>query len=607
MASKSIVHTHFENIPENPTGSYKATCKLCRCHISAMGKTTSNLITHLKRNHAGQLKQVSSSTQHKQTMPTSFIQPLGTVKYTATDPKQARITAALVEFVAETLQPLSVVEAPTFIRLFDAVDPRYQLPSRKHLSTNLITDTATHLQENMRKAMSKVRSVSVTIVLWTNRHMRTYLGITGHFVLDYKLVSAMLSCQRLKGRHAAEDIHSSYTDTLQLFNINNKVSYIITDNATHTTQAFSLPGFDAGPAPVNDSDTPHSDTITAAAEFGEDVFEFLPQHQPCFAHTLQLVVEDGIKETGSLRKVIAKASAIVSQTRKYTQLSGFLEKDNKLHAAIVSRWSSQVKMIRSVLNIPKDKLDQCDTLKLSNQERIHLTDLVQILSPLEEATDYAQTQNKVSVSYILPCIRGLKSELCEMDSRFHNKILSLLTASATKRLAQYEDTESLVLATILDPRFKLQWCASDSEVYSAKRSLLQHHCSLISDTPETVQIEHTLSPPRKKSRLFGFMGKTPATPRANTGTVDGEIQDYLSTPCVPENSDALEYWNMHHESHPCLSKLAVQYLGIPSSSSSAAVERLFTVGGELFYPDGCRLGDRAFGQLMCIKNNTHFA
>ncbi|XP_041354190.1 zinc finger BED domain-containing protein 4-like [Gigantopelta aegis] len=229
-------------------------------------------------------------------------------------------------------------------------------------------------------------------------------------------------------------------------------------------------------------------------------------------------------------------------------------------------------MIRSVLKIPKDKLDQLDTHTLSNHDRVLLTDLVEILSLFEEATDYAQTQNKVSASYILPCIRGLKAELSNMEYRFHNKVVSFLSASVTERPTQYEDTESLILATILDPRFKLQWCASDSDECGAKRNLLKHHCNLISDQKETgtVNVEHIRSPPRKKSRLFGYMDSAPIIPKVNTGTVEGEIQNYLSTPCILENSEALEYWNMHQESHPSLSKLAVKYLGIPSSS--AAVE-----------------------------------
>ena len=52
MATKSVVHDHFDGIPENRTGTYKAKCKHCD------GKTTSNLVTHLKVNYHVRLSNI---------------------------------------------------------------------------------------------------------------------------------------------------------------------------------------------------------------------------------------------------------------------------------------------------------------------------------------------------------------------------------------------------------------------------------------------------------------------------------------------------------------------------------------------------------------------
>jgi hypothetical protein len=83
---------------------------------------------------------------------TSFEEPLAAKKYVPTDSKQKWITSTVVNFVTETLQLLSVVEAPTFTvhsEMFHAVDPLYQIPPRKHISINLITDKTTQLQNKM--------------------------------------------------------------------------------------------------------------------------------------------------------------------------------------------------------------------------------------------------------------------------------------------------------------------------------------------------------------------------------------------------------------------------------------------------------------------------
>lgn len=50
-----------------------------------------------------------------------------------------------------------------------------------------------------------------------------------------------------------------------------------------------------------------------------------------------------------------------------------------VQACNVAHWNSEVKMRRSVLNIPTDKLDQLDTQKLTYHDSSLLTDL-EILS-----------------------------------------------------------------------------------------------------------------------------------------------------------------------------------------------------------------------------------
>ena len=58
MATKSVVHDHFDGIPENHTGTYKAKCKHCDAELSGHGKTTSNLVTHLKVNYHVRLSNI---------------------------------------------------------------------------------------------------------------------------------------------------------------------------------------------------------------------------------------------------------------------------------------------------------------------------------------------------------------------------------------------------------------------------------------------------------------------------------------------------------------------------------------------------------------------
>ena len=54
---------------------------------------------------------------------------------------------------------------------------------------------------------------------------------------EWKLHSLMLTCNRFKGRHTGENILKQYTEC---FNISNKVTHVITDNALNMIRAFNL-------------------------------------------------------------------------------------------------------------------------------------------------------------------------------------------------------------------------------------------------------------------------------------------------------------------------------------------------------------------------------
>ena len=67
---------------------------------------------------------------------------------------------------------------------------------------------------------------------------------------------------------------------------------------------------------------------------------------------------------------------------------------------------------------------------------------------------------------------------------------------------------------------------------------------------------------------------------------------YLTVTCDPVldiEDDPLKFWKDNEAEYPCLSKLANKYLAI--QASSAAVERLFSIGGKVYRTDMCRLKD----------------
>ena len=215
----------------------------------------------------------------------------------------------------------------------------------------------------------------------------------------------MLACRRFTGRHTADNISAQYEEVVNEFNIADKMTHVVSDNASNMVKAFKLPDYNANSHSDSDdtSDTEDDDDPS-------DVIAHLPQHDGCFAHTVQLVVKDGMKAAGTLRSVIGKASNIVYHARKSTISTELLEGHRKLQAANVTKWNSEITMIQSVLRIPQETLDQLDTThKLTHHDRILLGELCEILAPFEAATDFTQGDKVVTGSLVIPSVRGLRA------------------------------------------------------------------------------------------------------------------------------------------------------------------------------------------------------
>lgn len=181
-------------------------------------------------------------------------------------------------------------------------------------------------------------------------------------------------------------------------------------------------------------------------------------------------MKDGLAKAGPIGTVIKKCSNLVSFVRKSTVAADVLRGEKKLQANNATRWNSQLKMIKSVLSVPENKLAELgEAPKLTLHERNILQDIVEILTPFEEATDFVQISCVPSAGYVLPCVRGLKHNVQGMVSKYHSTFVQALKQSLGKRMTLYEENKIYITAAIVDPRFKLRWCLSDTVKRNSQR------------------------------------------------------------------------------------------------------------------------------------------
>ena len=75
----------------------------------------------------------------------------------------------------------------------------------------------------------------------------------------------------------------------------------------------------------------------------------------------------------------------------------------------------RIKSIRSLLNIPVEKLGQLACPHLSVQERYLLREFAKFLTPFEEATYFTQRPSSLAVSCIIPRIKGIRETMEKMN------------------------------------------------------------------------------------------------------------------------------------------------------------------------------------------------
>ena len=310
------------------------------------------------------------------------------------------------------------------------------------------------------------------------------------------------------------------------------------------------------------------------------------------------MIKDGFKEIGTVSNILAKVGTIVAHARRSQHATEILEGERRLQLKNSTRWNSELRSIKSIIRVPEDKLRLLDTIHLTVHERKILEDLVEILTPFQEATDFVQGENVITSSLVIPCIHGLHKSLESLSVTYNSRMLLALVKSVDNRMAKYESRQLFILVSTLDPRFKLRWCSGDGKEQKVKTILLcqgsQAHHLQTTDTTQVLEIDTTtfsepLAKKRKKepSKLLRYLfSETDPADRRGSNFFEAEV-----------------FWKDHATTYPPLAMLACRYLSVPASSGP--VERLFSIGGKFFRPERCRLSDAVFEKLMNIKCNGH--
>ncbi|CAH0405656.1 unnamed protein product [Chilo suppressalis] len=312
-----------------------AVCKICSktLLLRADFHATTNFLNHIKRKgHDNLLKeyeQLKSQHTKKRKCSVADSDNISTASISKklkqsilsnSLQKSVNLDKLIVNFVVDTMSPMSIVENKSFSALIEGAQQLTRPPKLmcRRTCNNKIADAYTEYKGNLKNKLKAAQYVCTTADIWSSSR-RSYLGMTVHWIDSdtFARNSSALACRRFKGTHSFDkiaeliiEIHEEYDLTLS------KITKTVTDNGSNMVKAFKIFGkldletdtcsgplmnvdlenlevnLNENPYNNNQQDDDDNDYILALNEFPEpqenDLYQ-LPNHERCATHTLHLI------------------------------------------------------------------------------------------------------------------------------------------------------------------------------------------------------------------------------------------------------------------------------------------------------------------------------
>ena len=236
------------------------------------------------------------------------------------------------------------------------------------------------------------------------------------------------------------------------------------------------------------------------------------------------------------------------------------------------------------------------------------------------------SSDSASIYLIIPLIAMLNSKLSikDQDSEDIKQLKSDLCESINKRFSYAKNTVQLLIATLIDPRFKTKYLISD-EIETAKTEMVSFLRQINNvesreiiymdvDTEEAGSSNSTSeSNTGNKSpndNLWDTHDKMQSTV-TNTNTngfehadkdylpFDEHLTCYLKEPLLLRNADIYEYWAS--SPYVLLRPIAQKYLSAPPTSVSS--EQLFSAAGQIYHDRRANLHGENVDKLLFLAYN----
>ncbi|XP_034027604.1 v-myb avian myeloblastosis viral oncogene homolog-like 2a isoform X2 [Thalassophryne amazonica] len=579
---------------------------------------------------------------------------------------QKKFADAALRMIAEDMLPLSFVEGTGFRSFVTTISPHYTKLSHRALGLQLYDDVERTLKPQLIrelkaclvKGVDADKSIHVTFDLWAGRGVQPLdepiVVVQLHFINEnWQIRRPVVAFRHLSHKNLSAAVDKELEAVLLSLGVfPRSIGYVITNQAKEALAANNL-FCDYKTMCTAYKGEPDGDEIAAFLSdlMSETELPFselqIGTRTICMAKTLQLVIQEALKNSRVVENLLSQVHKVVAFFRSNAYWSEVLMKEagsSLCPSSSNCRWNAMMVSLRRMAQesawsavmtvLAQARIDANDTATappLVMVKREQVIDILGLLEPFEEALQVLQG-NGVTMSFIIPSLIGLDKTL-ESRMTNHAPFNKALRTGLHTHFQSIIHQKDLILATVLDPRIKLQPFPDTKEEdrfgfltapskYQARSvveavlgSMETVSCpSVESDTNQKEELKREPNTENvseesgdssdencdrvnrnelKRKSIFNFL-----QPPAKTTKVS-ELGMYLSEP-VWENDSCLQYWKSSRFTR--LQRIAKNLLAVPATAGG--FDRLVPMAACIVKAKRNRLPPHTMERLLLYKDSV---
>lgn len=468
---------------------------------------------------------------------------------------------------ADDLVPLHILDSPRFIGLVGVS------PTGLRLDTAVTRERLSTARELLNSKMAAQLEAADHIWLSGHRwqsdctHLE-YLSLNAHFLSGWQYKHMALCCKKLERSAGDNSLGQDVSHQLDELRIKHKTVGLVTG-------LLSVPSLSGtGRQQLRHIDGLNNQLISFNTLLGTILYS-------------------------SIKEVSEETLDLVKKVRKLAPQLGIALPT--FHGFDEQSWDQQLKCLDEISSSSFGSMDLAVGCELTDVEHKQLTSLLACACPLREVAQRMNSCDSITGSMVIPSIKVLQASVEEVE-KFHpeSELARVIGEKLAKELvSEYLSEKALQMSTMMDPRFKLQWC--DCEDRETLRQMLISELQAIEIADDVI---NTRVKPDSTPALGFFSKILQQEPQATAGSRRlAELYRYLDEPLVAEESDPLQYWLMNESKLPHLSQLAKKYLALPMSVNN--VRYLYRVPNETFSMETTPLEGSDLESAMLIRSNRN--